>query len=79
DIPDESVRSKIERFQSRASEARVSLPEYALRFILSHDAVSSVIVGTKRSDHLMANTAASQKIELTKSIGLNERPRVTGN
>jgi len=79
DVPDESVRSKIERFQSRASETQVSLPEYALRFVLSHDAVSSVIVGTKRSDHVIANVAASRNVELTMSIGLRERTEVTGN
>jgi len=79
DVPDESLRSRIERFQSRALEAQLSLPEYALRFVLSHDAVSSVIVGTKRGDHVIANVAASRNVELTKSIGLRERTEVTGN
>ncbi|MEJ7809574.1 MAG: aldo/keto reductase [Gemmatimonadaceae bacterium] len=43
----------------RALPAGASLPETALRFILSHDAVSTVIPGMRRPHHVRANLAAS--------------------
>ncbi len=39
----------------------MSLPEMALRFILSHDAVSTIIPGMRKLRHVEANIAASDK------------------
>jgi aryl-alcohol dehydrogenase-like predicted oxidoreductase len=43
-----------------------SLPEAALRFILSHSAVSTVIVGMRNTKHVRANAAASDKGPLSE-------------
>jgi len=39
----------------------MSLPEMALRFVLSHPAVSTTIVGMRKSEHVRDNTALSDK------------------
>jgi aryl-alcohol dehydrogenase-like predicted oxidoreductase len=42
-----------------AERAGMSLPEMALRFILSHPAVSTIIPGMRKTKHVESNTAAS--------------------
>ena len=44
----------------------VSLPEAALRYTLSHPAVSTVIVGMRKLEHVRANAAASDKGPLSQ-------------
>lgn len=42
-----------------------TLPELALRFLLSNDAVTTVIAGTQKVEHILANVAASDGRHLT--------------
>ncbi|MDI7277955.1 MAG: aldo/keto reductase, partial [Anaerolineae bacterium] len=44
-----------------------SLPEAAVRFCLSHPAVSTVIVGMRRPEHVRANVRAAEKGPLSPS------------
>ncbi len=39
----------------------MSLPEMALRFVLSHPAVSTTIIGMRKLDHVRENIALSDK------------------
>jgi len=41
--------------------AGMSLPEMALRFVISHPAVSTTIIGMRKSDHVRENIAFSDK------------------
>ena len=42
-----------------AERARITMPEMALRFILSHPAVSTIIPGMRKTRHVETNVAAS--------------------
>jgi aryl-alcohol dehydrogenase-like predicted oxidoreductase len=75
DIVDDELRSHIETFSHRAEVQGMPLAEYALRFILSHDAVSTLIVGTKNALYLHENISATMNTEKTLSIGDKERHR----
>jgi aryl-alcohol dehydrogenase-like predicted oxidoreductase len=46
----------------------MTLPEMALRFILSHPAVSTVIPGMRRLSHVEANMAASDGRGLPEEV-----------
>jgi aryl-alcohol dehydrogenase-like predicted oxidoreductase len=46
----------------------MSLPEMALRFILSHPAVSTTIPGMRKKDHVQQNLAASDAGPLDKNL-----------
>ena len=48
---------RVERLKTELPEG-MTLPEMALRFILSHPAVSTVIPGMRRLNHVEANMAA---------------------
>jgi aryl-alcohol dehydrogenase-like predicted oxidoreductase len=48
--------------------AAMTLPEMALRFILSHPAVSTTIPGMRKLDHVRANAAASDAGPLDKNL-----------
>jgi aryl-alcohol dehydrogenase-like predicted oxidoreductase len=48
--------------------ANVTLPEMALRFILSNPTVSTTIVGMRKSDHVKQNIAASDSGALNPSL-----------
>ncbi len=48
--------------------AGMSLPDMALRFILSHPAVSTTIPGMRKADHVRQNIAASDAGPLDKSL-----------
>jgi aryl-alcohol dehydrogenase-like predicted oxidoreductase len=44
------------------------MPEYALRYILSQPAVSTIIPGMRNTKHVAANTAASDLGPLPKDV-----------
>lgn len=46
----------------------MSLPEMALRFVLSHPAVSTTIVGMRRLEHVRENIALSDKGPLSREL-----------
>jgi aryl-alcohol dehydrogenase-like predicted oxidoreductase len=48
--------------------AGMTLPEMAMRFILSHPAVSTTIAGMRKADHVRENIAASDAGPLDKSL-----------
>jgi aryl-alcohol dehydrogenase-like predicted oxidoreductase len=48
--------------------AGMSLPEMALRFILSHPAVSTTIPGMRKTEHVRQNIAASDAGPLGKTL-----------
>jgi aryl-alcohol dehydrogenase-like predicted oxidoreductase len=45
-----------------------TLPELSLRYILSQDAVSVLIVGMTKSEYVEANTSYSEKDKLPQAI-----------
>jgi aryl-alcohol dehydrogenase-like predicted oxidoreductase len=58
---------RVERLKAILPEG-MTLPEMALRFILSHPAVSSVIVGMRKPEHVRANLAVSDKGPLDPAL-----------
>ena len=50
---------RVQRLQQLLNEEAKSLPELALRFCLSHPAVSTIIPGMRTVDHVEANVAVS--------------------
>jgi aryl-alcohol dehydrogenase-like predicted oxidoreductase len=58
---------RVRRLES-ALPASVSLPETALRFILSHPAVSTTIVGMRKPDHVRRNLATSEAGPLNPNL-----------
>ncbi|HEY3268925.1 MAG TPA: aldo/keto reductase [Armatimonadota bacterium] len=50
-------RAGAERLKAVAERHGLTLPDLALRFLLSNDAVSTIIAGTRRVEHLRANAA----------------------
>jgi aryl-alcohol dehydrogenase-like predicted oxidoreductase len=46
----------------------MSLPEMALRFILSHTAVSTTIAGMRKPEHVRQDIAVSDRGPLDKSL-----------
>jgi len=48
--------------------AGMSLPEMALRFVLSHPAVSTTIIGMRKLDHVRENIALSDKGPLSRQL-----------
>ena len=58
----ENLASTVNRVDKlkRIVPAGMTLPEMALRFILSHPAVSTTIVGMRTSQHVQENIAASE-------------------
>ena len=51
-----------------AATAGMALPEMALRFILSHPAVSTTIAGMRKPEHVKQNIAASDAGPLDKNL-----------
>jgi aryl-alcohol dehydrogenase-like predicted oxidoreductase len=66
----ENLPKTIERVEKlkKILPAGMSLPEMALRFILSHPAVSTTIPGMRKADHVRQNIAASDAGPLDKSL-----------
>jgi aryl-alcohol dehydrogenase-like predicted oxidoreductase len=46
----------------------MSLPEMALRFVLSHPAVSTIVVGMRKSQHVRENTGLSDLGALSPAL-----------
>lgn len=57
--------NKLEKLKQREAN---SLPELALRFILSWDEISTVIPGTRKVKHVKANVAVSDGRKLSKNL-----------
>ena len=70
DIANEDERSCATHFVHLAENHGMPVHELALRFVLSHPAVSSVIIGTKNPDHLRGNAAAAAHGILPEILGL---------
>ncbi len=66
----ENLPKTIERVEKlkKVLPAGMSMPEMALRFILSHPAVSTTIPGMRKADHVRQNIAASDAGPLDKSL-----------
>jgi aryl-alcohol dehydrogenase-like predicted oxidoreductase len=67
----QKVFERVEKLKTLLGEEAASLPELALRFTLSHDAVSTVIPGMRTAKHVSSNIACSDGRKL--SAGLMER------
>ena len=66
----ENLKNTIPRVEKlkKIIPAGMTLPEMALRFILSHPAVSTTIPGMRKPDHVRQNIAASDAGPLDKSL-----------
>src|SRR5208283_3313617 len=62
------VREHVESLLRDLGVDAASLPEIALRFCLSHPAVSTVIPGMRSTKHVAANTAASDAGPLSSEM-----------
>ncbi len=60
DIADAKQMGKIEQLLRIATENNLTLSELAISYVISSSIVSSVIVGTKKIEHLNANISAIQ-------------------
>lgn len=54
-MKDFELQKKVEEHDRKAKNIGIRLQEYAIRFVLANQAVSSIIVGTKKLDHLFEN------------------------
>jgi len=54
-------KAQMERLEGVARRHGMSLTDLAIRFLLANDAVSTIIAGTRRIEHLEANAANSGK------------------
>lgn len=66
-----------ERAQRIATDGGVSiddLPELALRFCLTHPAVSAVIPGMRTTDHVLKNAKAAERGPLCEELAAKMRP-----
>ena len=66
----DNLRQTVERvgkLKGLLGEDAKTLPELALKFILGHPAVSTVIPGMRRKENVKANTAVSQSAPLSTS------------
>jgi aryl-alcohol dehydrogenase-like predicted oxidoreductase len=68
DVTEQAERARIERIRAVAEQYSMSLSELAVRFIISHPAVASVIVGTKNNEHLTDNCSALRRGALPEEI-----------
>lgn len=62
------VVERVEKLRSFLGKEAKSLPELALRFTLSHPAVSTVIPGMRTVKNVVANCAVSDGVGLTKGL-----------
>jgi len=62
------VYERVAKLKTLLGEEARTLPELALRFCLSHKAVSTVIVGTRKSAHAIANAAVSDGRTLSPQL-----------
>lgn len=68
DVTTADEQQKIVLLKSLADRYHLSLSELAIRYIISNEIVSTVIVGTKRIDHLSANVSTVQQEGLPTEI-----------
>ncbi len=68
DVTTTDERKHIEKIKSLADKNKMSLSELAVRFVISNPTVSSVIVGTKKSEHLNSNIAAVRQGSLPSDV-----------
>ena len=73
DIADAGLRERIGTYAQKAASLSISLPQYALRFVLSNSGISTVIVGTKRRQHLLENLQCIDRPELSMKVSEIER------
>ncbi|MFY1595833.1 aldo/keto reductase [Micromonospora sp. WMMD737] len=66
----ENLLPSVERAERLAADvpAGMTMPELALRFILHHPAVSTVIPGMRRVEHVRANLAVSDGVPLDAGV-----------
>ena len=62
------VFERVERLKQYVGPEAESLPELALRFVLSQDAVSTVIPGMRRPEHVTGNIGLSDGRRLTPKL-----------
>jgi aryl-alcohol dehydrogenase-like predicted oxidoreductase len=62
------VHERVRRLRGLLGEEAATLPELALRFCLSDDAVSTVIPGMRRIASVEANAAAGDGRRLSKRL-----------
>lgn len=62
------VYERVEKLKGLLGEEAPSLPEMALRFTLSHDAVSAVIPGMRLTKHVTANISCSDGRKLSAEM-----------
>ncbi len=62
------VKLRVDKIWNDVKEETDSLAEAALRFIISFDAVTSVIPGMRKEKNLMANIASEQKGRLSPKL-----------
>jgi aryl-alcohol dehydrogenase-like predicted oxidoreductase len=67
----ESDTKRIEELQMLAQSEGMTLPELSLRFVLANDAVSTIIAGTKKLEHLEENVVVSDGNTLSTELLLN--------
>lgn len=64
----QKVFDRVEKLKALLGEEAATLPELALRFTLSHDAVSTVIPGMRSTRHVTANIACSDGRKLSPEL-----------
>lgn len=64
----DALRPLLQRGEPGSADYIDSLPELALRFCLSHPAVSTVIPGMRRWEHVTANVAAAERGPLSPAL-----------
>jgi aryl-alcohol dehydrogenase-like predicted oxidoreductase len=73
------VHERVQALRALLGEEAATLPELALRFCLSHDAVSTVIPGMRRTSSVEANAAAGDgrrlSSRLLEELGRHAWPR----
>ncbi len=64
----QKVFDRVEKLKALLGAEAASLPELALRFTLSHDAVSTVIPGMRSTKHVESNIACSDGRKLSANL-----------
>ncbi len=67
-LEESAEKSVITQLDTTARSYGMTLTQLALRFILTHDAVSTIIAGTKRAEHLEENVQASDGKKMEETL-----------
>ncbi|MFC5407363.1 aldo/keto reductase [Cohnella soli] len=59
--------ARVEKLKPIASELRITLPQLAIAYILAHPALTSALIGTRATDHILSLLPASE-IKLSPSV-----------